>query len=380
MRKMLLAASAFLAALLVGIVVAGAGEGSVKKLFGIEPLPQKTHLRIAFFSGSLHGLPNYIAQEKGWFEAANLEIEMVPFVNGPAIMEAKRSWDVGTTGAPGMISGIVGHDVRMIALSCWDNLLHLFVREDNPIYKSGKGHIPGYPEIWGKPEDWKGTQWLLPAGTTMHLVILTTLERMGLSDKDVKINSMEATSAYTAFKAGQGDGLGVWLTLAAMAAQNGYKIVGGIQECGAKLTTAIYANDDALKEKRAAVKKYLEVFLATAKWMTANEAEAVDLYVQTCEEEGVAVSPEVAKITIDSAATPTLAEQVAFVENKIADPKDAARKISEMEKLIIDTFDFFASQGRYKPEDRQKILGGYIDPSVLFEIKADYEKAGKKID
>lgn len=359
--------------------LSSAGETTIKKIFNIDSLPQKTPLRLAFFIGSLHGLPAYIAMEKGWFEEANLDIEVVPFLNGPAIMEAKRSWDVGTTGAPGMISGIVGHDVKMISLSCWDTLLHLFVREDSPIYKSGKGHIPGYPEIWGKPQDWKGTQWLLPAGTTMHLVILNTLERIGLLEKDVTINGMEASSAYTAFKAGQADGLGVWLTIAAMAEQSGYKPVSGIKECGSTLTTAVFANDDTLDEKRVAVKKFLEVFLAAANWLSENKEEGTELYVQTCEDEGVAVSPAVAQTTIDSATTPSLTEQISFVETKIDDPKNPGRKISTMENLIVDTFDFFASQGRYKPEDREKMLDGHVDPSILLELKADYEKEGKAL-
>ena len=356
-----------------------AGEGTAKELFGIDPLPNQTHLRLGYFSGSIHGLANYVAYEKGWFKDANIEIEFVPFVNGPAMMEAKRSWDVGTTGAPGLISGIIGQDVKMIGLAYWDNILDLFVREDSPIFKSGKGHIPGYPEIWGKIDDWKGTQWLLPAGTTMHLVMLTTLERMGLKNEDVRINNMDANSAYTAFKAGQGDGMGVWTALAIQAKENGYKKVSGISECGARMATTIFSKQEALDKDRAAVKKYLEVYLAAAHWVDENRDEAAKYFLETCEEDGIATSPTIANAAVRSATTPTLKEQIEFVEKKVPDPKFSDKQITEMEKILIDTFDFFADQGRYEPPHRVKILSGFIDTSLLLELKADYEKAGKKI-
>ena len=351
---------------------------SAKDIFGIDPLPARTALRIGYFSGSVHGLAIYVADEKGWFNDVNLEIELTPFVNGPAMMEAKRSWDVGTTGAPGMISGIVGQDVKMIALAYWDKILDLFVRNDSPIFKAGKGNVPGYPEIWGRPEDWRGSQWLLPAGTTMHLVMLTTLKRLGLTADDVKISNMDASSAYTAFKAGQGDGMGVWTALAIQAAQNGYQKVSGIGECGARMATTVFANPDALTRDRAAVRKFLELYLHSAHWVDENREESAEYFQRTCEEDGIATSPSIAGTALKSAATPTLGEQIAFAETKVADPANPDRRISEMEAVIIDTFDFFASQGRYEPSDREKILSGYIDTSLILEIKADYEKAGKK--
>ncbi len=370
---------AAIALALSAMMSACAGETTAKALFNIDPLPKMTKLRLAYFSGTVHALSNYIAQEKGWFKDAGLDVEFVPFINGPAIMEAKVSWDVGTTGAPGLISGVVGQDVKMIGIGVWDNVLDLFVRPGNPIYAAGKGHIPGYPDIYGKPENWKGTQWLLPAGTTMHLVLLSTLGRMGLTEKDVKISNMEITSAFTAFKAGQGDGLGAWSALAVMAAENGNLRVSGVQECGEKLVTTVFANPSALSANRDAVKKYLEVYLATAHWLDTHRDEGAELYVKTCEEDGIATSAPVAKVTIERHWTATMGEQIAFAEKKVPDPKNPARQITELENLIINTFDFFASQGRYESKDREKMLSGFIDGSLLLELKADYQKAGKKI-
>ncbi|MCL2001195.1 MAG: ABC transporter substrate-binding protein, partial [Planctomycetes bacterium] len=311
-----------LAVMLLTLVLAipGAAGENAKTLFNVDPLPGITKLRVAYFVGSIHGLPNFVGVEKGWFKDVGLDVELVPFINGPAIMEAKRSWDVGTTGAPGLISGIVGQDVTMIGLAAWDNILDLFVREDHPIFKAGKGHIPGYPEIYGRPEDWRGSQWLLPAGTTMHYVILTTLGHIGLTERDVRINNMDVTSAFTAFKAGQGDGLGVWTTLAVMAKESDYKKVSGIEECGSYMGTTIFANEQALATLSEAVKKYLEIYLAVSNWIDMNRDQATDLYVEACEEEGVVTTHGVAKATIESTHTPTLKQQIDFSENLVDDP------------------------------------------------------------
>ena len=354
-------------------------EGTAQQLFGVEALPQMTKLRIAYMPPSVHGLVCYMAQEKGWFKDVNLDVELLPFLNGPAMMEANSSWDVGVAGAGGLISGIIGYDIVMTGLAVWDNLLDLYVREDSPIYKAGKGHIAGYPNIYGRPEDWKGTQWLLPAGTTLHLTILNTLSRIGLTDKDITISSMDATSGNTAFKAGQGDGVGLWMTLSIMAEQSGLKKASGILEGGSRISCNLFATKTALASNRDASRKFLDLFLQIANWIDNNREDCVQYFIETCEEDGISISPEVSRAGLNSTTTPTLAEQIAFSVNKMPDPRNPSQQITEMEGILIDTFDFFASQGRYSAADRAKILGGYVDPSLLLELKAEYEKAGKPI-
>lgn len=364
---------------LLSAVTGAAGERTLKSLFDIDPLPRRTKLRIGYFTSTIHGLTSYVALENGWFDEANLDVEMTSFVNGPAIMEAKKSWDVTTSGAAGVISGIIGQDVRMIGVGAWDDILNLFVRAEHRIFKSGKGHIAGYPEIWGRPEDWKGTAWLLPAGTAMHYVILTTLGRMGLSSADIAVNNMDVTSAFTAFKADQGDGLGVWNNLGVLGIQSGFKKVSGIRECGSRMATGVIATQEALRDNREAVKKFLEVYLAAAGWMRDNREKTVELYLKTSEEEGINIDREVGDLTLQIITTPPLSEQIAYAEKKTPDPRDPSGRITWMEEIIVEVFDFFASQGRYSEDDRHKILDGHITPSVLLELKDDYVKAGRTI-
>ena len=85
-----------------------AADGTVQAegmLWPVTPLPEKTKLTVSYLANSTAEAVTYLAQQKGWLEACNLEVEMVYFAGGPAQMEASTSWDVGTSGIGGMITG-----------------------------------------------------------------------------------------------------------------------------------------------------------------------------------------------------------------------------------------------------------------------------------
>ena len=357
------------------------GTAAAETFFGIEPLPEPTKVRIAFFAGAHHANAFKVAEAKGWLKELNIIPEYVSFVNGPAMMEAMNDWDMGTAGAPGAISGMVGRGLKVLALASNDTMLDLYVREDHPIYKSGKGHIPGYPEIYGKPEDWKGTTWLLPMGTTMHYTLISVLEAMGLSADDVNIINMDVSSALNAFKAGQGDGCGVWVAVSMAAARMGFKRVARIGDAGKIITTTIFANPEFLKKNREVAKKVLEIYLATAYWgyQPQNRQEAADIFLKHCEDEGIKITLEDCLYAYEACSQFSLEEQIAMAQKIVEDPKGKKKNMNEIEYLIIDTFDFFHSLGNYDDTQRERVLDGLIDTSVLIEIGQDYKAAGKKL-
>ena len=49
----------------------------------IEPLETPVTLRIGYHTASTMHTPTYIAEEKGWLEQLNIQIETIPFANGP---------------------------------------------------------------------------------------------------------------------------------------------------------------------------------------------------------------------------------------------------------------------------------------------------------
>jgi len=343
--------------------------------FGIQPFSEKQTLRVAYFAGSPHANPFYVAEQEGFFKELNIELEYIPVINGPAMMEAYTSWDVGTAGAPGVIVGALGHGVKMIGVSDYEKNLALFVREDSPIYKSGKGNVADAPELYGKPEDWKGTKWLYPVGTNLHLVLASALEKEGLTIDDISTVNMDVTSALTAFKGGQGDGLAVWNAFAFAAEDAGFKrisdagIQGDINVCG------FVATDDALKNKRELVKKAWQVYYRTWEWAKSspeNLQKFVDYFVESCDEQGIKITPDIAKRSIDYYSCPSLAENMEIMTKEVADKegKYTKRQVLQAENDLNYTLDFFISQGKYTDDDRNKILDDkLVDNSIALEVK-----------
>ena len=72
-----------------------------------EPAGEPEKLTISVHPSG-HGLPAYIAQEKGWFEEEGLDVETLVYISAPPQMEAYASgaWEIGTTGFGGIILGV----------------------------------------------------------------------------------------------------------------------------------------------------------------------------------------------------------------------------------------------------------------------------------
>ena len=165
-------------------------------------------LTVSGIGGSLNWLPVYIAQQEGWFEEADLEIEEVLFTNGPVQMESLSSdgWDLGCTGVGGVIAGALGYDAKILGASNTDDgTQYVFARSDSDIVKAGKGNNTINDEIYGDAETWKGKKILCNTGSVTQYVLIKMLEGFGLTQNDVEFIAMDPATAYSAFLAGEGD-------------------------------------------------------------------------------------------------------------------------------------------------------------------------------
>lgn len=345
--------------------------GQAKTTFGIKPMADRTTIDLGYFSGTLHAVPFYIMEQEGFLEEINMEFQYQSFVNGPAMMEANSSWDVCSTGGPGGITGILGYDVSVIGVCDNDSMLNLYVREDSPIYKAGKGHVDGYPEIYGTAEDWKGTTWVLPVGTTMHKVLGSTLEKLGLTLDDVNVINMDVTSALSAFKAGEADGLGVWISIALSAEEAGFQKVGGAAINGDIIPTVLMASDRALEEKYDAICKLFELYYKTVEWCYIHPDEFAQYFYDTCEVEGIACSETVAQKVTESFQSYDLEYMLDYLTSEYDDMTGLAkRKVSGAERDLLNLFDFFMSLDMYTEDDRNFIIdNNKVNNSVAKTIK-----------
>lgn len=270
----------------------GGGDGKVQvngMLWAVDPLPEKTKITVSYLANSTAETATYIADEKGWLEVCNLEVEMVYFAGGPAQMEAINSWDCGTTGIGGMITGILNYDLKTLGVVAQDRGLFqaFFARKDSDIVAAGTGHAD-VEGLYGTAETWKGKEIITAVGTANQYTLYNTLKAFGLSLSDVKVINMDIATIPVAFLAGQGDVGGVQgMQISDESLQSDdYVIVSSDQmlECG--LSINYVANPASWGSKQAAIEKWLELAVMAGSWANENQQETAEMMVDMFEIDG----------------------------------------------------------------------------------------------
>ena len=301
---------------------------------------------------ALHGLPAYVAIEKGFFEEEGLDVDMTIYLTGASQMEAlpSGSWKLGGGGATAGVVGTIGYDCQILGYVGWDGPIDIYVREDSDIYTAGKGHIDGYPEIYGTAENWKGKTFLLPQGTTAHLALLGTLDRLGLSEDDVNIVHMEVPAAQTAFKTGEGDGVGQWINFALTAESYGWKKVSSCADAGVEVPLTLYGADDIINNSPDTVVSYIKGYMKAWYWITENQEEATKLYYQFMLEEGVDTTEEFCAKLLSNYAPEGIDKMLSYYE------KDSATGSTLYYDKLATMLSYFVKMDKYSQEQVDKAL------------------------
>ena len=363
MKKWLTLAVAFV--MLFGLMsVAGA-----QTQFGLEPMESRQTLRVGYFAGSAHAAPFYIAEQLGFFDELNVDVEYEPFTNGPAMMEANNSWDIATAGAAGDLGGMLGYDLICIGVADYETNMGLFVRPDSAL-------------LSGDPEAWKGTTWLYPTGTNAQMILGGELDKLGLAFSDIQSVNMDIASALTAFKGGQGDGIAVWNAIACSAEDAGFVRVDDAGTLDITVFNGFMATPDALANKRDLVKLGWEVYYLTWQWCNESEEnmqKATDLYLESCDNEGIICDEATAERVMSYYACPSISEVEKLMTE--ASPDDQGlytkRDLLQAEKDLLVTMDFLIGVGKYSNDDREKNLdNGMMDASIAQECMEDLNAQG----
>ena len=340
--------------------------------FGIEPLPERTTIDLAYFSGAEHGLVFYIMDEMGWADELNIEFNWQYFSAGPAMMEASGSWDVGTAGAAGAINGIVGYDVNVIGISQYEHILGCFIREGSDIYNAGQGNVAEAPNIYGDAESLKGSTWLLPLGTTAQQTLALYLEYFGLTTDDVTMTNMDVGSALAAFRAGEGDGMILWTSTNVTAMEEGYVTACTCDDVNGVYSTCLMATDEAMDTKFDALTTLFELYFCTEDWMMEHREEMATMYYDACQIEGISCSESCAEYTAEMYEGLGLEKAIERMTTYVDDPLGLCdRQISGGEFDVLDTMDYLVGLGSYTAEDRAAVLENKrIDSSVAEAVQA----------
>src|SRR3989344_4250666 len=162
---------------------------------------ETTKVRVANLP-SLHGLPFYLAIEKGYFKDAGLDIEMTKFEAPNQIIDAIISWQVDFTSTSGA-SGIAAvadfknsGKIKIYALSGGDNVV-----PNDSIVVQKDSTIKSIQELRGKKVG------ILP-GIQWRTIVKSVFTQHNLdSDKDITIVELAPALQAQALASGQIDAL-----------------------------------------------------------------------------------------------------------------------------------------------------------------------------
>lgn len=344
-----------------------------EKIFeGIEPLAEKTKLKIGLFSGSSSAFPSWFIEKVVGFDKFNIDVEFLSSTSGPLFLEAMAadSWDVATYGLGGVIGSMNGPGSVVIANAIEDSAFRFFARKDGAIVKAGK-NVPESPNLYGDKQSWLDAEILIPTGTTIHYTLVKAVEKFGLKSSDLKITHMDVANAHTAFRANAGDVVGLWNPQCFEERMyEDYVMVVDGPDVGVKLQSGSNANPRSLADpkKREAMKKWLELFWAVADWVNASEENldvAVQYMIEFNEEEGI-------KSTEKDCKDSLIYFKLLNMEDNYKLATEKSKEYPELNGLqagYYEGLNFYIEQGTYPESMKDEFKKDkYFDTSLILEV------------
>ena len=300
------------------------------------------------------GFLTWQAIQEGLDKKAGLELKMVYFDSGMPQVEAltAKQWDIGSIGTVPMLLAALRLDALMVATSYDDSYNHfVLVRPDSPILKT-KGANPKYPEVYGKAEDIKGKTILVTTVSAGHYVVSSWLKVFGLKDSDVKIQNMEAGQVLAAFESGKGDICELWSPFAPLAVlKKGWKKVCIGNDVGARMFMPVILDKDVAARRPDAVVKFLRLWFQQIdrqkkEGLTSATLALYQKYMKDWA--GMSLTEEMARWDNELEPLWGLKQQQELF--------DSSKGPCQIEKWFAGVADFFADNGRIKPEERDQAM------------------------
>ncbi len=210
----------------------------------------------------LLAVPNYYMVENGIDKENGFKIEMSVYENGTLINEALGAdlWDIGT-GGTSAVFGIANFGAKVIAdIDLCTGGAAAYVRADSPIAKV-KGELG--ENLYGNTDTLKGAQVLVPIGTLNQYNVMMWAEAAGLNAEDLEFVHMDNSSAFQAFKAGQGDIMACSPPLTYSCDQEGWVAAASCTDLGLMCYDPLLANPNTLAEKEEIICKYVKAMYET---------------------------------------------------------------------------------------------------------------------
>lgn len=296
----------------------------------------------------------WYAKEKGWDKEEGIDLELLYFDSGMAMLNALPAgeWVVAGAGAVPAMMGYLRHDTYLAAIGNDESYTNgVLVRSDSPILQT-KGYNKDYPEVYGSPESVRGKTFLVTTVSSAHFALSHWLRVLGLNDSDVIIKNMDQAQALGAFTNNIGDGVALWAPHMYMGEEKGWRVAGTPYLCKVGLPIALLAEKKFADAHPELVAKFLRVYLRAVAMLQKEPLES--LVPEYCrfflEWAGKKYSPAMALKDLQTHPVFTYEQQIALF--------DESKGMSTAQKWQADIAQFFAKVGRITQDDLKKVGDG----------------------
>jgi NitT/TauT family transport system substrate-binding protein len=257
---------ALLVAALSTVVVIGSVAACSKKsdtpAAGGSAAP--VHVTLAF-SAWPGWFPWEVAQEKGFFAANGVDVELKWFDNYLDSLTALATGNVtanSQTLNDTLISVAGGAKQTIVLVN--DNS----TGNDQIIARAGINSLA----------DLKGKTIAVEAGTVDHFLLLLALKKVGLTGSDVQIKPLPTADAAAAFKAGSVDAVGAFAPFTTTALERpGSHAIATSRDFPGAIPDHLVFGTDFVNAHRDVVQKIVKAWFDTLAWIKDHHAEAVTI-------------------------------------------------------------------------------------------------------
>lgn len=287
-------------------------------------------------------LPWEVALKKGWFEEAGVEVDFqfMDYVKSMEVYAAGALDATSMTNGDALVTGATGKPA--IAIICND-------------YSNGNDMLIARPGI-DTVKDLKGKKVGVEVGFVSHLLLLTALESVGMTESDVEVINVPNGETPQVLASGAVDAICAWQPSSGQALKlvDGSKTIFTSADAPGIIYDLLYVSPESLESRREDWAKVVEVWYRVVDFIKDedNLDEALEIMASK-----VSVSP---------------AEYEPFLEGTyILDAQEAAKVWADGDGLgslygssrIVDDFNIrFEVYGDPQPIEK------YLDPSLTLAV------------
>jgi aliphatic sulfonates family ABC transporter substrate-binding protein len=271
----------------------------------------------------------YLAEALGYFDEEfsedNINVELIEFSLGPAVIEAVGSdeIDIGFLGDVPAFSGLVnGGDYKIIARWEKDYNSYLIVRND-----------AGISEL----SDLKGKKLAFAFGSTQTALVYGYLEDAGLTDNDVELVNLSLADIVTSISNGEVDAAVVDQLHAAQAESSG-EVTKFLDSEGYKLfVSPVIATNSFTEAHPDLTARVLKVLQKAAIYSEENIDESIELAANRIEVDESAIGPLMRECNLEFELGD---EEIAAIEEnaKRSYELDVIKEELDIDKYIDTTY------------------------------------------